>query len=58
MQVICCVCHKTKKHNSWAAKRSANSGDQRSHGYCPGCYQQMMERIENFFVMNSCRKSA
>jgi len=57
MQVICCVCHKTKKPKGWA-KQAARSGTQLSHGYCPQCYQQMMERIENFFGMNGCRKSA
>lgn len=57
MQVICCVCHKTKKHKGWA-KQAARSGAQLSHGYCPQCYQQMMEKVENFFVMNGCRKSA
>jgi len=57
MQVICCVCLKTKKQKGWA-KQAARSGVQLSHGYCPQCYQQMMERVENFFVMNNCRKSA
>lgn len=57
MQVICCVCHKTKNHKGWA-KQTARSGGQLSHGYCPQCYQQMMERVTNFFVMNDCRKSA
>lgn len=57
MQVICCVCLKTKQPKGWA-KQAARSGGQLSHGYCPQCYQQMMERVENFFVMNGCRKSA
>jgi hypothetical protein len=57
MQVICCVCLKTKKQKGWA-KQAARSGVRLSHGYCPQCYQQMMERVENFFVMNNCRKSA
>lgn len=57
MQVICCVCLKTKNHNGWK-KQTARSGGQISHGYCPQCYKQMMERVENFFVMNGYRKSA
>lgn len=57
MQVICCVCHKTKNHKGWA-KQAARSGAQISHGYCPQCYRQMMEMVENFFVLNGCRKSA
>ncbi|HIJ91338.1 MAG: hypothetical protein OEV89_11765 [Desulfobulbaceae bacterium] len=57
MLVICCVCHKTKAHNRWA-KQAAKSGAQLSHGYCPQCYRQMMEKIENFFAMNGYRKSA
>ena len=57
MQVICCVCHKTKTHNSWT-KQAVRSGVQLSHGYCPQCHKQMMERVANFFAMNGCRKSA
>ena len=57
MQTICCVCQKTKNHNGWA-KQAARSGAQFSHGYCPQCYKQMMERVENFFLMNGYRKSA
>lgn len=57
MQIICCVCHKTKNHKGWG-KQAARSGAQISHGYCPQCYKQMMERVENFFVMDGCRKSA
>lgn len=57
MQVICCVCHKTKTHDSWA-KQAVRSGVQLSHGYCPQCHKQMMERVANFFAMNGCRKSA
>ncbi|HEX9714919.1 MAG TPA: hypothetical protein VGA28_04420 [Desulfurivibrionaceae bacterium] len=57
MQVICCVCLKTKQPKGWA-KQAARSGGQLSHGYCPQCYQQMMERVETFFVMNNCRKCA
>ncbi|MBU4177337.1 MAG: hypothetical protein ACYC0O_13760 [Desulfurivibrionaceae bacterium] len=57
MQVICCVCHKTKNHKGWA-KQAARSGVRLSHGYCPRCYRQMMEMVDNFFVLNGCRKSA
>ena len=57
MQIICCVCNKTKNHNGWE-KQAAWSGVQLSHGYCPQCYQQMMKKVANFFSMPGCRKSA
>ncbi len=57
MQVVCCVCHKTKNNHRWT-KQAIKSGMQPSHGYCPQCYQQLMERVENFFVMNNYSKSA
>jgi len=57
MQIICCVCHKTKNHKGWA-KQAVRSGAPLSHGYCPQCYQQMLEKIENFFAMNGFGKSA
>lgn len=57
MQVICCVCHKTKKAKGWT-QQAARSGVPFSHGYCPQCYRQLLERIENFFVTAGWRKSA
>ncbi len=46
MQVICCVCQKTKSRNLWR-KKAADPGTKLSHGYCPHCYQQLLERVHN-----------
>jgi len=48
MKVICCVCHKTKDHNGWTYQPD-RPGIPLSHGYCPKCYQQMMQKFERFF---------
>lgn len=57
MQIICCVCQKTKSHKGWT-KQAAGSRAPHSHGYCPQCYQQILEKVENFFGLTDCRKSA
>lgn len=44
MEVICCVCQKTKKQNGWV-KRRINLSKKLSHGYCPQCYLDFMQRV-------------
>lgn len=47
MQKICCVCKKTKNRNRWVKKLIA-SGKALTHGYCPQCYRQVIEKIEGY----------
>lgn len=44
MRTICCVCHRTKGSNGWKKQKAA--GEIRiSHGYCPDCYQQVIQQV-------------
>lgn len=41
---VCCVCKKVKNGNEWAAFDQISDQKQVSHGYCPLCCTQMMEK--------------
>lgn len=57
MLVICCVCRKTKNRNRWS-KKVSGAGESLSHGYCPQCYQKMIDKVNAFFAQAEYRKSA
>ncbi|MGV1099593.1 hypothetical protein ACUUL3_09345 [Thiovibrio sp. JS02] len=57
MHVICCVCQKTKNRNHWVSKATP-AGAKLSHGYCPRCYRQLLERMNDFSARQEYRKSA
>ncbi|MCK5232355.1 MAG: hypothetical protein KAR13_18935 [Desulfobulbaceae bacterium] len=46
MITICCVCKKIKCRDGWKKQPQIEDNEYLSHGYCPGCYTEMME---NFF---------
>lgn len=56
MQVVCCVCQRTKQHNGWKKITVAPEEDV-SHGYCPQCYQQFMQQVRRFFTPLEQRSS-
>ncbi len=45
---ICCVCNKIKHRGRWVAAEVCTEQEQLSHGYCPACYEQVMEDISLF----------
>jgi len=45
MRTVCCVCYKVKCEDGWVKQRKTRS-DKYSHGYCPDCYRETMQRIE------------
>lgn len=48
MTIICCVCHKSKDRKGWS-DHSQHRDTMISHGYCPECYRQAIEKIETHF---------
>ena len=45
MRTVCCVCYKIKSEDGWV-KQQKNRSRKLSHGYCPDCYRETMQRIE------------
>ncbi len=45
MTIICCKCLKTKTEEGWIMLPTAGADGRSSHGYCPACYQETMEKI-------------
>ncbi|MFZ5774988.1 MAG: hypothetical protein ACOY3Z_05845 [Thermodesulfobacteriota bacterium] len=57
MQVVCCVCQKTKQPNGWK-KIAPAPGEEVSHGYCPQCYGEFMRQVRRFFSASEGCKAA
>lgn len=58
MKTVCCVCHKTKSQNGWGwVKQSISQTRKLSHGYCPDCYRQTLQKIEGTSFQGSFRNS-
>ena len=57
MQVVCCVCQRTKQHNGWE-KITVSPETELSHGYCPQCYREFMQQVRRFFTSPEGRKAA
>ena len=46
MTTVCCKCQKTKTANGWLTATPKTTG-QLSHGYCPPCHGEEIEKIKN-----------
>ncbi|HIJ78061.1 MAG: hypothetical protein OEY01_01980 [Desulfobulbaceae bacterium] len=46
MVTVCCVCKKTKNKNRWQ-KQAIIHGKVLSHGYCPHCYELIINKLHN-----------
>lgn len=46
MKTVCCVCQKTKNKKGWG-KQSITESKELSHGYCPDCYQEIIQTIRS-----------
>jgi len=49
MQTVCCVCQKTKSQVGWIQGQLSRES-MVSHGYCPECFHQTMERAQNWLL--------
>lgn len=45
----CCVCRKRERDGAWRPEQGV-AGERVSHGYCPACYEEFMERLELLFL--------
>ena len=45
---ICCVCNRIKHRGTWIAAEVFDEKEQLSHGYCPTCYDSVLEDISLF----------
>jgi len=52
MQTVCCVCRKTKSRTGWIQGQSSKE-TRVSHGYCPDCFHQTMERAQDWLLARS-----
>lgn len=52
MQTVCCVCQKTKSQAGWI-QGQAGKEVRISHGYCPDCFHQTMERAQGWLLARS-----
>jgi hypothetical protein len=48
MTTICCVCNRVEKKGEWNFPEQYICG-QVSHGYCPACFQDMLETTRSYF---------
>lgn len=52
----CCVCRKRERDGSWRREQGV-AGEWVSHGYCPCCYAEFMERLERLFLARGGRQA-
>ncbi|MBU0482579.1 MAG: hypothetical protein KKG47_15920 [Proteobacteria bacterium] len=45
MEIICCVCNRKKSAKGWI-KQFPDRNKVQSHGYCPKCYRQVVEKVQ------------
>lgn len=46
MQMVCCLCKRTKDEDGWVEKIVSYS-KKLSHGYCPECFQKTMTQLKS-----------
>ena len=52
----CCVCGKREHQGLWSLDFLAEEPRRVSHGYCPACYEEFMDRLERLFLARGKRK--
>ncbi|MFZ5797370.1 MAG: hypothetical protein C4563_04935 [Desulfobulbus sp.] len=45
----CCVCGKQERNGLWSREPGSPEEYRVSHGYCPVCYREFMERLDRLF---------
>lgn len=49
MTKVCCVCSKVEQQGGWTSDCVLSATQQLSHGYCPVCFEDVMEDLSRFF---------
>ena len=52
----CCVCGRREREGFWSRDHSMGEQHWVSHGYCPVCYQEFMERLDRLFRARGKKK--
>lgn len=46
MKIVCCLCGKIKSKEGWVSRiATAQNKKNMSHGFCPGCYEKTVKKI-------------
>ncbi|MDH3360153.1 MAG: hypothetical protein OEL55_04710 [Desulfobulbaceae bacterium] len=45
MEKVCCVCSRVKLEQSWVKDVKRIAMVKPSHGYCPDCYREAMQKV-------------
>ena len=51
MRKICCMCKKTEDSHGWE-EQEPDRDSLVSHGYCPECFRQTMQRLSRMAKLN------
>lgn len=46
----CCVCGKREHQGHWRREFFAEVRGRISHGYCPACYEEFMDRLDQLLL--------
>ena len=52
----CCVCGKRERNGCWGRDLYAGEQHRISHGYCPACYAEFMDRLDRMFLVRHKQK--
>lgn len=52
----CCVCGKREHQGLWSRDFFTDEQRRVSHGYCPACYEEFMERLDRLFLARGKKK--
>lgn len=54
----CCVCGRREHQGHWRRNFSTDEPCRISHGYCPSCYEEFMDRLDRLFLARNQAKYA
>jgi hypothetical protein len=54
----CCVCGRREREGVWSRDFSRDEQLRVSHGYCPACYEEFMDRLDQLFLGRGKKKCA
>ncbi|HBI16052.1 MAG TPA: hypothetical protein DDY20_11150 [Desulfobulbaceae bacterium] len=52
----CCVCGKRERKGLWSRDYCPGEQVRISHGYCPVCYAEFMDRLDLLFMVRGQKK--
>lgn len=56
MRRMCCVCQRTEGCGGWQLLPPPAENEAVTHGYCPGCYAQVMAEIRGIMQQRSAMR--